>query len=68
MNWKDQPLRDYKMILNLIEGTRTKKGLKIKAKMDKRIYELGKKISEKEIEKIHISSHKTNPQWNYTIG
>lgn len=67
MNWKGKPLRNYKMILNLIEGTRTKKGLKIKAKMDKKIYALGKKISEKEIEKINISSHKINPQWNYTL-
>lgn len=68
MNWRGRPLRNYEMILNLIEGTKTKKGLKIKAKMDKKIYELGKKISEKEIERINIRNHKINPQWNYTIG
>ena len=67
MNWKGKPLRNYEMILNLIEGTKTNKGLKIKAKMDKKIYELGKKISEKEMEKINIEHHKINSQWNYTI-
>ena len=67
MNWKGKPLRNYEMILNLIEGTKTKKGLKIKAKMDKKIYELGKKVSEKEMEKINILEHKINPKWNYTI-
>jgi len=68
MNWKGKPLRSYEMILNLIEGTKTKKGLKIKAKIDRRVYELGKKISEKEIEKINLLGHKINPQWNYTIS
>jgi len=68
MNWKGKPLRNYEMILNLIEGTKTKKGLKIKAKIDKKIYELGKKISEKQAGKINILSHKINPEWNYTIG
>lgn len=68
MNWKGKPLRNYKMILNLIEGTKTKKGLKIKAKMDKKIYKLKQKVSEKEMEKINILEHKINPQWNYTIG
>jgi len=67
MNWKGKPLRNYEMILNLIEGTKTRKGLKIKAKMDKNTYELGKKISEKQLEKIRILSHRINPQWNYTL-
>lgn len=68
MNWKGKPLRNYELIINLIEGTTTKKGLKIKAKMDRKIYELGKKISEKEFNKIKIEEHKTNPKWNYTLS
>src|SRR3989339_854194 len=68
MNWRGKPLRDYEIILNLIEGTKTKKGLKIKAKIDKGIYELGKKVSEKEMDKINILEHKINSKWNYTIS
>ena len=68
MNWKGKPLRNYEMILNLIEGTRTKKGLKIKAKMDKKIYELKKKVSDEEFDKINFVRHKINPQWNYTLS
>ena len=67
MNWKGKPLRNYELIINLIEGTTTKKGLKIKAKMDKKLYELGKKISEKEFDKINIKEHEINPRWNYTL-
>lgn len=68
MNWRGKPLTDYELIINLIEGTTTKKGLKIKAKMDKKIYELGKKILEEDFKKINIRVHETNPQWNYTLS
>lgn len=68
MNWKGKPLRNYEMILNLIEGTKTKKGLKIKAKMDKKIYKLKQKVSDKDFEKINFERHKINPQWNYTLS
>ena len=67
INWKGKPLRSYEMILNLIEGTKTKKGLKIKAKIDKNIYELKKKVSDEDFENINLVRHKINPQWNYTI-
>ena len=68
MNWRGKPLINYEVIINLIEGTKTKKGLKIKAKIDKKIYELGKKILEKEFKKINIKEHKINSKWNYTLS
>ena len=68
MNWRGKPLTDYELIINLIEGTTTKKGLKITAKMDKKIYAKGKKISEEDFKKIRIKEHSINPQWNYTIS
>jgi len=68
MNWRGRPLINYEIIINLIEGTKTKNGLKIKAKMDKKIYELKQKVSDKEFEKVNFLRHEMNPQWNYTIG
>jgi len=68
MNWRGKPLITYEVIINLIEGTKNKKGLKIKAKVDKKFYELGKKVSEKEMEKVNILEHKTNSRWNYTLS
>ena len=68
MNWRGKPLTDYEVIINLIEGTKTKKGLKIKAKIDKKIYELGKKVLEEDFKKINIKEHETNSKWNYTIS
>ena len=68
MNWRGKPLINYEIIISLIEGTKTKKGLKIKAKMDKNIYELKQKVSNKEFEKINLEEHKINSKWNYTLS
>jgi len=68
MNWRGRPLINYEVIINLIEGTKTKNGLKIKAKIDKKIYELKQKVSDKEFENVNFLRHEINPQWNYTIS
>ncbi|MDI6738557.1 MAG: ISAzo13 family transposase, partial [Nanoarchaeota archaeon] len=68
MNWRGKPLTSYEIIINLIKGTTTKKGLKILAKIDRKIYKKGKKVSKEEFEKINIEYHKINPKWNYTIS
>jgi hypothetical protein len=69
LNWKGQPLVSYETVLNLIGSTRTKKGLQVKALLDKKKYKTGKKISDEEMEKLNIKYHydSPNPQWNYTI-
>ena len=69
MNWRGKPLITYEVIINLIKGTRTNNGLKIDAKLDRKIYKLKKteEIPEKELEKINVENHSTNSQWNYTI-
>ena len=68
MNWKGEPLRTYEIILNLIEGTKTKTGLRIAAKIDKSEYKTGIKIADEEFSKVKINLHNTNPQWNYTLN
>lgn len=67
MNWRGKPLVSYEVIISLIQGTKTEKGLKIKAKIDKRKYRKGKKILEMEFKKINLKEHSINPEWNYTI-
>jgi hypothetical protein len=67
MNWKGRPLGSYEVVLKLIGSTTTKKGLKIKAVMDKNIYEKGIKISDDDMDEINIEYGKVNPKWNYKI-
>ena len=67
LNWKGEPLVSYETVVNLIGSTRTKKGLRVKAKLDKKQYETGRKMSDEEMDQLNIKYDKVNPQWNYTI-
>jgi hypothetical protein len=67
INWRGRPLTSYEVVLKLIGSTTTKKGLKIKAKLDTKTYEKGIKISDPEMEEINIKFGKVNPKWNYVI-
>lgn len=68
INWQGKPLMSYEAVVNLIGGTRTKTGLRIKARLDPRRYEKGLRITDEQMEDINIEPHTTHPQWNYTIA
>lgn len=68
INWKGEPLISYETVINLISTTRTKSGLKLIAKLDKKNYQTGKKITDQQMQSLNIQRHKKQPQWNYTIA
>ncbi len=68
LNWQGKPLVSYETVINLIGATRTTTGLQVKAKLDTRYYEAGIKITDEEMESVNLQSHRTNPEWNYTIS
>jgi hypothetical protein len=68
LNWRGAPLINYETIINLIGGTKTRTGLKVKAVLDTNQYETGIKVSTKQLEEIQIRRHKVHPAWNYTIS
>ena len=68
LNWQGKPLVSYETVINLIGATRTATGLQVKAKLDTRYYEAGVKITDEEMESINLQTHRTNPEWNYTIS
>jgi len=67
LQWKGKPLISYEAIINSIGATTTKKGLKIKAKIDKKDYKIGVKISDNDMKTLNIESLKPFPKWNYNI-
>ena len=67
MNWRGQPLISHEVIINLIAGTTTKKGLKVQAGLDNSLYPPGIKVSDAEFEKIHIIRNEFHGEWNYKI-
>ena len=68
LNWQGQPLVSYETVVNLIGATRTKSGLRVRAKLDRKFYEVGVKISDQEMKRLNLRPHTTYPLWNYTIA
>ena len=68
LNWKGQPLVSYEAVVHLIGATRTRAGLRVKARLDSRVYEAGVKIPEEAMKRIHLKPHDVHPAWNYTIS
>ena len=68
MNWQGRPLVSYQTVVNLIGATRTKAGLKVKARLDRKVYRTGEKITDEQMEAVHLKPHRTQPKWNYTIS
>lgn len=69
MNWRGKPLISHEVVVKLIGSTKTKMGLKVKAKLDKGKYPTKVKVSDEEMENLNIEYHldSPNPDWNYTI-
>ena len=67
MNWKGEPLVSYETVINMISNTTTKSGLKIKAQLDTNEYQIGKKVTDEEIEELNLKPHQLHPKWNYTV-
>ena len=66
-NWRGKPLITRETVVNLIGSTKTKSGLKIKAKLDDNIYKTGRKITDKELKNVHIERSDFHGEWNYKI-
>jgi len=66
-NWRGKPLVTHQVIVELIAATKTKTGLKVKSRIDDRIYAKGRRISDKQLAQVHLEPHDFHGEWNYTI-
>ena len=67
LNWKGKPLVNFETVVNLIGGTRTNTGLKVKAVLDTHQYETGVEVTKEDIDQLRLKRHKLHPDWNYTL-
>jgi hypothetical protein len=67
MNWRGRPLRTYETIVNLIGNTTNYGGLEVHARLDRRSYPTGKKVSVKELRELRIDRDDFHGEWNYII-
>lgn len=66
-NWRGRPLISHEAIVNLIGSTTTTTGLKIKARLNRKQYPTGIKVTDTELAKVRIKPGKFHGEWNYTI-
>ena len=67
-NWRGQPLTSLQVIVSLIAGTTTKKGLKVHAEIDDNVYPEGIKVTDKEMAQLQLQRDGFHGEWNYQIS
>lgn len=67
-NWRGKPLVNRAVIVNLIGKTKTRTGLRIKAKLDTNSYETGIKVTDEELAAVKIKKDSFHGEWNYIIS
>ncbi len=66
-NWAGEPLTSYDKMIHLLNATTTQQGLVVKAILTTTEYQTGIKISDEQMDCLHLHKHETLPKWNYTI-
>lgn len=67
INWRGRPLRTYETVVNLIANTTNRGGLVVRARLDRRRYPTGKKVSKKDLKALNIARDAWHGDWNYVI-
>jgi len=67
-NWRGRPLLSHQTVVRLIGATTTRTGLKVRARLDRRSYATGIRISDDEMDSLSIERHEFHGEWNYTIS
>ena len=67
LNWQGEPLVSFETVVNMISATKTSKGLRVKAILDKGRYETGIKITDQQMKGLNLLRHEQNPEWNYSF-
>ena len=67
MNWRGKPLVSLATTVNLIAGTTTQAGLRVRSEIDKRLYPKAVKVSDDQMAQIDLTPHDFHGDWNYTI-
>jgi hypothetical protein len=66
-HWAGIPLRTLELLLRLTGTTITHSGLKVRARLTRKIYQTGIRLSKTAAEWLNLRRHKVCPQWNYGL-
>ncbi len=66
-NWRGVPLETYQVIVNLVNSTRSNEGLEVHCWLDESHYEKGRKVTDHEMQSVHLKRCSFHGDWNYKI-
>jgi hypothetical protein len=66
-NWRGRPLVSREAVVALIRSTKTKTGLRVRAKLDTRSYPVGQDVPVEALRHVHIKPHAFHGEWNYEV-
>ncbi len=67
-NWRGKPLLSYEVIINLIGSTTTTKGLEVFCHLNENKYDIGIKVTDKELKSLNLKNDEFHGEWNYQIS
>jgi hypothetical protein len=65
--WQGVPLETLEIVVNLIGATRTSTGLEVHCWLDEDQYDKGRKVTDAEMQELHIKRNAFHGEWNYEI-
>lgn len=66
-NWRGKPLVSHEVIVNLIAATTTRKGLKVRARLDSEKYPKGIRIPKQQMNELNLVPDSFHGDWNYEL-
>src|SRR5271154_5715029 len=66
-NWRGRPLVTREAVVELIQATTTRTGLRVRAKLDPRAYIVKKEVTPEQLKRVCIRRAAFRGEWNYTV-
>ena len=66
-NWRGKPLRTFETVVEHIGHTRTVAGLRVKAKLDNRVYRKAVVVTKEQMEALALHPDAFRGDWNYEL-
>jgi len=66
-NWRGRPLISHEVVVNLLENTTTRAGLRVHAALDTALYPTKKIVSADELSDVCLTRDPFHGEWNYSV-
>jgi len=66
-NWRGRPLVSHEVVVNLIENTTTRAGLRVHAALDTTPYPTKQHVSDNQLSDLYLTHDPFHGEWNYSI-